>query len=96
MRRAFAGLLPERVLNRKSKAAYTGIYRSALKPLATDMFKHPGTIQVAQRELVALSPLLSRLEKFLQGLEDEPQLHNVILFEYWLRDRFRASREAAA
>jgi asparagine synthase (glutamine-hydrolysing) len=96
MRRAFADLLTPRVLQRRSKAAYTGIYLDALKPLAGAMHKHPAAIQVVQRGLADLPTLLTRLERLHQGIEDEPTLRNLILLEYWLRGRFAAPRKAAA
>jgi asparagine synthase (glutamine-hydrolysing) len=90
MRRAFAGLLPPLVLNRKSKAAYTTTYRGALAPLAAAMLQHTSGIQLVERGYVELASLTNRLEKFTQGLEcNESQLRPMILFEFWLRSRGR-------
>ena len=88
MRRAFAGLLPPLVLNRKSKASYLSTYRESLLPLATTLLKGCEEIQVVQRGYVDHQSLMGRLEKFKQGLDcNETQLRQVILFEFWLRAR---------
>ena len=88
MRRAFAGLLPPMVLNRKSKAAYTSAYRQSLMPLAAALLRHPTGIQLVERGYVDRQSLTSRLERFTQGLDcNESQLRMLILFEFWLRNR---------
>lgn len=88
MRRAFAALLPPLVLNRKSKAAYTSIYRGALIPLAGVLLKRPAQIEVVKRGYVEGKSLTSRLERFTHGLDcNESQLRQIILFEFWLRNR---------
>jgi asparagine synthase (glutamine-hydrolysing) len=87
MRRAFAGLLPPLILKRKSKAAYTSIYRGSLMPLAGALLKRPDRIQVVERGYVHGKSLISRLEKFTVGLDcNESQLRQIILFEFWLRN----------
>jgi asparagine synthase (glutamine-hydrolysing) len=88
MRRAFAGLLPPMVLNRKSKAAYTSVYRESLMPLAAAMLQRPGGIQLVERGYLDRQSLTSRLERYTQGLDcNESQLRMLILFEFWLRNR---------
>lgn len=88
MRRAFAGLLPPLVLGRKSKAAYTSVYRTALIPLATALLKCPNEIQLVERGYVDGPSLTRRLEKFTQGLHcNDSQLRLLLLFEFWLRNR---------
>lgn len=88
MRRAFAGLLPPLVLARKSKAAYTAMYVGALMPLAATLLRNPGGIQLVERGYVDRNSLTNRLERFTQGLEcNESQLRQLILFEFWLRNR---------
>ena len=95
MRRAFGGLLPPLVLNRKSKAAYTEAYVGALAPMAAQMLHQPDEIQVIERGYVKRESLVRRLENFTQGLEcNEAQLRAVILLEYWLRNRERRSLTA--
>ncbi|HJZ97365.1 MAG TPA: asparagine synthase-related protein [Candidatus Solibacter sp.] len=86
MRRAFADLLPPRILRRKSKAAFTTVYDDAVKPMAKEMLLHPVRIQVVERGMVDSHSLRCRLERFTHGLEcNSSQLRQVILFEWWLR-----------
>jgi len=88
MRRAFGGLLPALVLSRKSKAAYTSMYRMALMPLAAALLKRPAGIQLVDRGYVDGPSLTRRLERFTQGLEcNESQLRVLLLLEFWLRNR---------
>jgi hypothetical protein len=100
MRRAFAGLLPPMVLARKSKAAYTSTYRESLMPLAKAMLAAPGGIRLVECGYVDRRSLLSRLEKFTQGLDcNETQLRQIVLLEFWLRHRMpvpRPSQPAAS
>jgi asparagine synthase (glutamine-hydrolysing) len=86
MRRAFAGLLPEAVLHRKSKAAFGGIYDQCLAPMAAEMQAHPERILSVEMGYVERASLLDRLEKFAKGLDcNLAQLRVLILFEFWLR-----------
>ena len=88
MRRAFARLLPSAVLQRKSKAAYTVPYRQALMPLATELLAKPGNIRLVDLGYVDRQSVIERLAAFVQGLAcNEPQLRQVLLFEFWLRNR---------
>jgi hypothetical protein len=97
MRRAFAGLLPSLVLNRKSKAAYTSVYVQALMPLAAALLKRPTGIQLVERGYVDRKSLTSRLERFTQGLDcNESQLRVLILFEFWLRNRVAPQYQVAS
>jgi hypothetical protein len=90
MRRAFAGLLPESVRKRKSKAAYGGVYRRALLPLAADMLREPGKMRVAEYGFVDRNSVTERLSAFTGGLDsNEAQLRQIILLEFWLRNRER-------
>ena len=92
MRRSFSDLLPPAVLRRKSKAAYTGVYRTALVPLASAMLAHPNEIRSVVRGYVDRQSVTERLERFVQGLEcNEPQLRQLLLFEFWLRKREASS-----
>ena len=91
MRRAFAGLLPPAVLHRRSKGSYTPAYREALLPAAAGLLKAPGGIQVVERGYVERESLMSRLAKFVQGLDcNETQLRQILLLELWLRARISA------
>jgi hypothetical protein len=88
MRRAFAQFLPSAVLQRKSKAAYTTVYRKALIPLATELLARPGNIRLVDLGYVDGQSITERLTEFVQGLAcNEPQLRQVLLFEFWLRNR---------
>jgi asparagine synthase (glutamine-hydrolysing) len=91
MRRAFAGLLPPMVLNRKSKASYSTTYRESLKPLATQLLTGSGKIQLVEREYLERESLLRRLGRFTQGLDcNETQLRQILILEFWLRKRIAA------
>lgn len=97
MRRAFAGLLPPLVLNRKSKASYEPAYRAALRPLAAALLKVPESVQVVERGYVDGHSLTNRLEKFTQGLDcNELQLRQILLLEFWLRQHTGTPRAAYA
>jgi len=86
MRRAFSGLLPPLIANRKSKGAYTSTYNQALMPLAKEILTNPSRIEAVERGYVERDSAIRRLEKFTQGLEcHEGQLRLLILFEFWLR-----------
>jgi hypothetical protein len=88
MRRAFAPLLPPLILNRKSKAAYVSTYRDALMALASALAADTSNIQVVERGWIDRASLLARVERFRQGLDcNEPQLRQLLLFEFWLRNR---------
>jgi asparagine synthase (glutamine-hydrolysing) len=88
MRRAFKDLLPPAVLQRRSKAAYTQVYRQALIPLATEMLSQPGKIRLAAHGYVDGISIAERLGHFLQGIDcNETQLRQLLLFEFWLRKR---------
>ena len=88
MRRAFAGLLPPAVLNRRSKGSYGSSYREAFLPSAAALWKGAGGIQVVERGYIERQSLMNRLEKFTQGLDcNETQLRQILLLEFWLRAR---------
>jgi asparagine synthase (glutamine-hydrolysing) len=88
MRRAFAGLVPEAVLKRRSKATYNMVFRRALLPLVTDLLEQRQPIQLVERGYLESSHFLSRLDRFKNGLEcNEQQLRHAILLEFWLRSR---------
>jgi hypothetical protein len=91
MRRSFAGLLPPMVLNRKSKGSFASTFHEAFLPCGSELLNEPGEIQVVERGYVDRPSLLSRLEKFTQGLEcNETQLRQILLLEFWLRKRMTA------
>ena len=90
MRRAFKHFLPSAILERRSKATYTQVYRQALIPLATQMLSQPEQIRLVTHEYVDGHSVTDRLARFLQGLDcNEPQLRQLLIFEFWLRNRER-------
>jgi asparagine synthase (glutamine-hydrolysing) len=87
-RRAFRDILPERVLQRRSKASFGDVFTAALRPMAAEMLAHPDRLRTVERGYVDRATLLPRLERYGQGLDcNGLQLQTVILFEYWLRNR---------
>jgi asparagine synthase (glutamine-hydrolysing) len=88
MRRAFRGVVPDLVLQRRSKASYNAAFRKALRPLVA---RHRG--RVSEMRLVSagyLDPkgLEIRLDRYLNGLAcNEGQLRHIILLEHWLGKR---------
>jgi len=93
MRRAFANLLPPAIVNRKSKETYEQPFRQALLPLAAALLAEPGKIRSVERGFVERDTLLERLQRFAQGLDcNEIQLRQILLFEFWLRNREGAAQ----
>jgi asparagine synthase (glutamine-hydrolysing) len=87
MRRTFSDLWPCKVRNRRSKGFFNTPWLEALRPLAKDLLKQR-QIEVVERGFVDRTSLLSRLERLTAGLDcNEPQLRQIILFEFWLRQR---------
>ena len=85
MRRAFAKLLPEAVVRRRSKASFGEVFNRTLAPLAAAMLAAPGKLRTVELGYVDRASLLSRLERYAQGLEcNALQLQSIILLEYWL------------
>jgi asparagine synthase (glutamine-hydrolysing) len=88
MRRAFADFLPPAILQRRSKAAYADVYRKALTPLASTMLSQPDKIRLVTHGYADRQSVADRLTRFLQGLDcNESQLRQLLLFEFWLRNR---------
>jgi hypothetical protein len=97
MRRAFKDFLPPGVLHRRSKAAYTHVYRQALLPLATEMLSQPAQMRLVAHDYVDGRSITERLSRFVQGLDcHEPQLRQLLLFEFWLRSRERLANSPDA
>jgi asparagine synthase (glutamine-hydrolysing) len=92
MRRAFDGLLPPMIVTRKSKASYATSFRAPLMPLAKQLLRQPTAIELVKRGYLDVQSLVNRLEKFTQGIDcHETQLRQIILLEFWLRNRMPAS-----
>jgi hypothetical protein len=52
------------------------------------MLSQPGQIRLAGHGYVDPHSVTERLARFLQGLDcNEPQLRQLLLFEFWLRNR---------
>lgn len=88
MRRAFANHLPAAVLNRRSKAAYDGVIYRSMRPMAVEMMRSPGEIQLVERGYLDRGRLQLGLARFVEGLEcGNTHLVRAILLEFWLRRR---------
>jgi asparagine synthase (glutamine-hydrolysing) len=90
MRRAFAGLLPEVVLKRRSKASYDGAFVQALRPPANHLLQTLDKMCLVERGYVDRESIRIRLGRLLQGLDcNGAQLRRLILLEYWIRHEHR-------
>ncbi len=88
MRRAFAELLPPAILKRKSKTIYERVFRQALVPMAAELLKRPGEMRMVEFGYVDCRSVTDRLTRFMHGLDcNASQLRQLILFEFWLRNR---------
>jgi asparagine synthase (glutamine-hydrolysing) len=87
MRRALADLWPPRLRARRSKGLLGAPQFEALKPLAARLIAERRW-QVADRGWVNGAAFVARLEKLKNGIDcNVPQLRQIILLEYWLRNR---------
>lgn len=88
MRRALSGLLPKTVAQRRSKAAYSGVFRRSLMPMAYELLRSRSPLLLAEGRFIDAQAARTRLEHFTLGLEcNEVQLHQIVLLEFWLRAR---------
>ncbi|MBI3896210.1 MAG: hypothetical protein HY313_09800 [Acidobacteria bacterium] len=87
MRRALSDLWPAKLRTRRSKGYFEAPWLDALRPLARDLLgQHQ--MHVVDRGFVDRKSFLSRLERLSAGLDcNEIQLRQIILLEFWLRDR---------
>ena len=87
MHRALGDLLPPRLRKRRSKSLFNAPWLEALRPLAFVLLKTP-CWQVVSRGWVDRASLAARLQKLTLGLDcNETQLRQIILLEFWLRNR---------
>jgi len=87
MHRALGDLLPPRLRKRRSKSLFTTPWLDALRPLAVILLKTP-CWQVVSRGWADRASLASRLQKLTLGLDcNATQLRQLILLEFWLRNR---------
>jgi hypothetical protein len=88
MRRALSGLLPKAVAQRRSKAAYSGVFRRSLLPMAQELLRSSSPLLLAEGGFIDAQAARARLEHFTLGLEcNEAQLHQIVMLEFWLRAR---------
>ena len=88
MRRALSGLLPKAVAQRRSKAAYSGVFRRSLLPMAQELLRSPSPLLLAEGGFIDAQAARARLNHFTLGLEcNEAQLHQIVMLEFWLRAR---------
>jgi hypothetical protein len=91
MRRAFAGLLPPGILKRQSKAAYGAVYRRALLPLAAEALRDTARMRSVELGFIDRDSVKGRLQAYVNGIEcNESQLRRILLFEFWLRNRWES------
>jgi hypothetical protein len=96
MRSAFSNLLPNAVARRKSKGDYGAHFNRSLRPLAIELLKDVNGMQLVQRGWVDSNSARGRFTRLMHGLPcNEPQLRNIILLEYWLRERAARSHTSA-
>ena len=87
MRSTFSDLWPLKLQTRRSKGLFNAPWQEALPPLADTLLK-AGQLHLVERGFVDRSSVLSRLQRLSVGLDcNESQLRNIILLEFWLRNR---------
>jgi asparagine synthase (glutamine-hydrolysing) len=87
MRRALSDLWPDKLQRRRSKGFFNAPWLEALHPLAQYLLKRQES-EVVERGFVDRTSFLSRLERLSAGLDcNEAQLRQIILLEFWLRQR---------
>jgi asparagine synthase (glutamine-hydrolysing) len=87
MHRALGDLWPPQLRKRRSKSLFAAPWNEALRPLALAMLNTP-CWQVVSRGWVDRGNLTARLHKLLLGLDcNESQLRQILLLEFWLRNR---------
>ena len=87
MRRALRGVVPDVILDRRSKGNYEGMFIAALRPCAQELLRDINGSRLVQLGFVDRESLEARLDRLVQGLDcNQPQLRQVILFEFWLRN----------
>jgi hypothetical protein len=81
-------LLPEAVLQRRSKGNFSRVFRKALLPLATEVLQTYSESRLVEKGYADPASFRTRLERFTKGEEcNEGQLRYPILLEFWLRNR---------
>jgi hypothetical protein len=80
-----AGIVPDAVLKRRSRAAYDTAFLRSLKPLAQTLLPHIACLELVRRGYVEPADIGHCPERLVHGLEcNEGQLRRVLLLEHWL------------
>ena len=96
MRRAFQDLWPPELRKRRSKDSFSGVFLDSLRPLGEKLQKL-APLQVVERGYVDRESLNRRLDNLAHSIEcNEAQLRQIILLEFWLRNRDSRRRFDAA
>jgi asparagine synthase (glutamine-hydrolysing) len=86
MRRAFRELLPPEVVQRRSKASFTGTFLQSVRPAAGMLLERSRPLLLAEYGYVDTTKVRERLERITQSLScNEPQLRQIVVLEHWLR-----------
>ena len=89
MRRALEELWPRGFHGRRSKDSFGGVFLRSLRPLADVLLKEdPRNFEVVRRGWVDAASFTNRLQRLTRSLPcGEPQLRQIVLLEFWIRDR---------
>jgi asparagine synthase (glutamine-hydrolysing) len=91
MRSALSDLWPPKLQRRRSKGLFNAPWQEALKPLARVLLKEK-RLHLVECGFVDRASFLSRLERLSGGLDcNVAQLREIIVLEFWLRQRADAS-----
>jgi asparagine synthase (glutamine-hydrolysing) len=95
-RRAFSELLPANVVQRQSKASFSGTFLQSLRPAARALLEQSRPLLLAEHGYVDHSRVRARLERMTHSLScGEHQLRQIVLLEHWLRAQPQSVRQAA-
>ena len=87
MRRALSAMWPAALRGRRSKGLFGSSYLKAFRPLAAKLLQ-ASRWHVVERGWIERASLISRLDRLTRGLEcHQHQLRQILLLEYWLRNR---------
>jgi len=93
MRSAFSDLWPLKLRQRRSKGLFNAPWQETLRPLARSLLETQ-QLHLVERGIVDRASVRSRLERLCIGLDcNESQLRQIILLEFWLRNRLAGRSE---
>jgi asparagine synthase (glutamine-hydrolysing) len=96
MRRAFREVLPPEVVQRRSKASFTGTFLQSVRPAARALLERSKPLLLAEYGYVDNTKVRERLERITRSLScGEPQLRQIVLLEHWLLAQAQCVRKAA-